>query len=606
MIADVNGDGRADLLFVPAIQTSYYVRAILCVSLGNEDGTFAQPSCLELPSLLTNPGALPGGSTDFDFDLIANSLQVKDLNGDGKPDILYSYQDSDYGSATITAGFIVQAGNGDGTFGAPKVLQLYSGSNPPSFLQTPQFSLLTDANNDGRPDLITTVQSGSYPTYTTVAYLNLNNGDGTLKTATALQLGISFAGTSIVGADMNGDGKTDLIVEGSDSSGNGNIAICLGNGDGTFAQATLTPISDGGDTNGITVGDFNGDGKMDVVLLTYDNYFGGIYFGNNDGTLKTLTDVYSDVLPDETIPLNVGGPAIAYDFDGDGKLDLMAGDVLLHSITAPSVSTTGTTASSTGLSATPTSVTTGQNVAFTATVSGPTGTTAIPTGTITFLDGTMNLGTGTLDASGGATFSTASLAAGTHSLTASYGGDTNFAASVSAAVTVTVTSVVADFSLSSSSSSGTATTTSPATAMLTVTASNGFASPVSFACSGLPSNVACNFSPSIVTPAANGTGSTTVTFTETASTGSLRHSTDISFASVGIGLLSLLLVRRRRSITGRYLATVVLSVGVCVLLSGCGKNGNGGSKTTGPVAVTITATSETLTHATQYSLTVMR
>jgi hypothetical protein len=51
---------------------------------------------------------------------------------------------------------------------------------------------------------------------------------------------------------------------------------------------------------------------------------------------------------------------------------------------------------------------------------------------------------------------------------------------------------------------------------------------------------------------------------------------------------------------------VVLSVGVCVLLSGCGKNGNGGSKTTGPVAVTITATSETLTHATQYSLTVMR
>ena len=77
----------------------------------------------------------------------------------------------------------------------------------------------------------------------------------------------------------------------------------------------------------------------------------------------------------------------------------------------------------------------GQPVTFTATVSSPAG---IPTGTVTFLDGASSLGTGTLDSSGMATLTTASLAVGAHSITASYGGDTNFNPSTSSPLSQTV------------------------------------------------------------------------------------------------------------------------------------------------------------------------
>ena len=75
----------------------------------------------------------------------------------------------------------------------------------------------------------------------------------------------------------------------------------------------------------------------------------------------------------------------------------------------------------------------GQSVTFTAAVS-PSGAS----GTVTFYDGTTILGTGSLNSSGQASSSTSTLAAGSHKITASYGGDSNFTASTSAALTQTV------------------------------------------------------------------------------------------------------------------------------------------------------------------------
>src|SRR5277367_3381726 len=93
-------------------------------------------------------------------------------------------------------------------------------------------------------------------------------------------------------------------------------------------------------------------------------------------------------------------------------------------------------ASTTALAASTLQATTGQSVTFTATVAPQSGS-GTPTGTVTFKDGANSLGTANL-ASGIATLMTAALASGSHSIIASYGGDTNFAASVSSAVTVTV------------------------------------------------------------------------------------------------------------------------------------------------------------------------
>ena len=95
-------------------------------------------------------------------------------------------------------------------------------------------------------------------------------------------------------------------------------------------------------------------------------------------------------------------------------------------------------ATTTTLSASATQLTPGQSVTFTVTVSSQSGSN-VPTGTVTLLDGTSSLGTVHLNASGLATLSTASLAVGTHSITASYGGDSKDGSSVSSAVSVTVT-----------------------------------------------------------------------------------------------------------------------------------------------------------------------
>ena len=128
----------------------------------------------------------------------------------------------------------------------------------------------------------------------------------------------------------------------------------------------------------------------------------------------------------------------------------------------------GKTSTTTALAAAPNPSTPGQSVTFTATVSGAGGT---PTGTVAFLDGATQIGTMPLNGSGVAAFPTTTLTAGTHSITASYGGDANFAASTSTAVsqvvngtgsagTTTVLVSAPDPSTSGSSVTFTATVTS--------------------------------------------------------------------------------------------------------------------------------------------------
>jgi hypothetical protein len=88
----------------------------------------------------------------------------------------------------------------------------------------------------------------------------------------------------------------------------------------------------------------------------------------------------------------------------------------------------------TTLAASPNPATSGATVTFTATVSVVAPGTGTPTGTVTFMDGATELGTGTVNSSKKATFATASLAEGTHSITAVYGGDLNFNADTSGTV----------------------------------------------------------------------------------------------------------------------------------------------------------------------------
>jgi hypothetical protein len=129
-----------------------------------------------------------------------------------------------------------------------------------------------------------------------------------------------------------------------------------------------------------------------------------------------------------TSVLDAGSHAITADYTGDGTNG--------PSASAAATVTVDLAVSTAALTVAPATTTVGQSVTLTATVTGAPGLT--PSGTVSFMDGTTALGTGTLMADGTATFSTAVLTVGNHSLTVSYGGDSNYSPSTSPAATATV------------------------------------------------------------------------------------------------------------------------------------------------------------------------
>jgi len=141
----------------------------------------------------------------------------------------------------------------------------------------------------------------------------LGNGDGTFRSViTYTSAGFANA---VAAADLNGDGKADLVVTNA-SSAVGTVAVLLGNGDGTF-QSPVT-YSGGSYPDSITIADVNGDGKPDLVVATGSYTTIGnaaVLLGNGDGTFEPLLTFSS---------LEYGADAIAVaDVNGDGRPDLL-------------------------------------------------------------------------------------------------------------------------------------------------------------------------------------------------------------------------------------------------------------------------------------------
>jgi hypothetical protein len=253
-------------------------------------------------------------------------------------------------------------------------------------------------------------------------------------------------------------------------------------------------------------------------------------------------------------------------------------------------------ATTTTLVASATTATAGTNLTFTATVAASPGS-GTPTGTVTFMDGTATLGLGTLNASGQASSATSLLAAGGHSITAVYPGDSNFASSTSSAVTVTIQ---ADFGISLSSTSGSATAGKSVMTAISITPSGGFNQQVSFSCSGLPAGATCSFSPATVTP--NGSAAqTTLTIQTSQQQSFLQPESNphaaMTLALLGGGLLCFGSFFRKRK-WGLNLTLLCLIVAGVV---GCG--GSSTPKTT-TSTITVTATAGSATHSATYTLTV--
>ena len=155
-----------------------------------------------------------------------------------------------------------------------------------------------DFNGDGRLDLVVT--SGSYSNQRLM--IRLGNGDGTFGDPLFIGTGGYNVGAPAIG-DFNGDGKLDLAVADGRS-----VYVLLGNGDGTFQTGVAYGTSYGGFS--AAAADVNGDGKLDIITNGVS-----VFLGNGDGTFTNGGGVGQRtiiVLPHR----NIG------DFNGDGKLDL--------------------------------------------------------------------------------------------------------------------------------------------------------------------------------------------------------------------------------------------------------------------------------------------
>jgi hypothetical protein len=277
LAADFNGDGRLDL----AVSDG---NSNIGTFLGNGDGTFSQPE--------------PFGSVDG-----PNFLAAGDFNGDGKLDL---YVGGEYPGYNTPAQFEIYLGNGDGTFQATQPVDAPGNGGSAG---------IGDFNGDGFLDLALGNGAGSVNIF-------LGNGDGTFRPPVSYQAG--YGGVSVTAADMNGDGKLDLVTY----SQNG-VAILLGKGDGTFTLAGNVEFAEYIQLyNDLKVGDFNGDGFPDVAVFYLpietppDEVV--LFLGNGDGTLQGPLPFASLQFETDGLGFGMG------DFNGDGLLDLVTNDGTLH------------------------------------------------------------------------------------------------------------------------------------------------------------------------------------------------------------------------------------------------------------------------------------
>jgi len=154
-----------------------------------------------------------------------------------------------------------------------------------------------DFNGDGILDLAVANSSCSAPAPGTISIL-LGRPDGTFQAPVVYAVGVTPLSVAV--GDFNGDGKLDLAVANFNCDfvppcPSGSVSILLGNGDGTFQ--THVDYGTGNQPNTVRVRDFNGDGKLDLAVVNYNCLSGpcspgsvSILLGNGDGTFRTHVD----------------------------------------------------------------------------------------------------------------------------------------------------------------------------------------------------------------------------------------------------------------------------------------------------------------------------
>lgn len=315
-IADFNQDGKLD------IATSNYFGVNVNVRMGVGDGTFGASTTYTMSG--SRLGAVAAG----------------DFNKDGYPDLAIG----SFGYPTPSTNIFVMLNNQNGTFGNfstiatggtnPYTLDIgdmnkdgnldivtanYS-SNTISVIpgvgngtfttaqrtktqSTPEGVIMRDFNKDGNPDLLVTASGTNQYGYF--------KGNGTTNTFPRIDWVSTGAGPCDIDAgDFNGDGKLDIAII---SNSNSSVYVHLGNANDTFyAYSTLTTLSSG---RGIEVKDFNNDGYIDIAVCAEGSNKVSVFKGNGNNTYQTREDYTVSSYPHGLI---------SGDLNNDGRRDLVS------------------------------------------------------------------------------------------------------------------------------------------------------------------------------------------------------------------------------------------------------------------------------------------
>jgi hypothetical protein len=333
LAVDVNQDGITDIAYPTAPPpSSIQVTSSIQVLLGSSSGQFTTGS--NLPFAIYSPAsedvpalgsAFKTNNATVDLFLFVDG-HTSILNGDGKGNFALGQSYPFSGATSVigsdrTADLLVSGGgilttlhgNDDGTFSGLLTTQPVPGA-----------SLAVDVNGDGLTDVLSLSTTGNLSTA-------LGRGNGTFTVVNQEPTGNKGFSDFLIAGDFNMDGNVDVakitygngVGHGDTTQQDSELILLTGNGDGTFQPAKAGVDLQVVEANSAVVGDFNGDGFLDVVAA-YTNLFdvpppgSGLVFvpGKGEGTFGTA-------IPFSQNSSLSGGPILTADLNNDKKLDLI-------------------------------------------------------------------------------------------------------------------------------------------------------------------------------------------------------------------------------------------------------------------------------------------